>query len=65
MQLEDKTDGVDSINVKILKNISPYLIIALEYICNTCIETPTWLDARTTAEIVPIHKSGYKLLTTN
>ena len=55
-----KNGGVDKINVRTLKVISPYITDSLAGILNKCVETSTWPDALNAAEIIPVHKSGYK-----
>ena len=53
-----KNGGVDKINARTLKVMSPYISESLAGILNKCIETSTWPDVLKAAEIIPIHKSG-------
>ena len=55
-----KNGGVDKINARTLKVISPHITESLAGILNKCIETWTWPDSLKAAEIIPIHKSGSK-----
>ena len=63
--LKGKTGGVDKISSKILKSLSIYISVPLEYIFNLCIYKSIWPSALKESEIVPIHKSGSKYCTTN
>ena len=60
-----KNGGVDKINPKTLKAISEHIADPLAHIINKCIEKSIWLDALKAAEVVPIYKSGKKLVVNN
>lgn len=63
--LKNKAGGVDGISVKVLKLVAGYILTPLEHIFNLCIFKAEWPSALKIAEIIPIHKSGNKLLPTN
>ena len=60
-----KNGGVDKINAKTLKTISDNIADPLAHIINKCIEKSIWPDALKVAEVVPIYKSGKKLVVNN
>ena len=60
-----KNGGVDKINAKTLKTISDHIADPLANIINKCIEKSIWPDALKAAEVVPIYKSGKKLVVNN
>ena len=63
--LKPKNGGVDKINAKTLKSISDHIADTLAHIMNKCIEKSIWPDALKAAEVVPIYKSGKKLIVNN
>ena len=60
-----KNGEVDKINAKRLKAISEHIADPLAHIINKCIEKAIWPDALKAAEVVPIYKSGKKLVVKN
>ena len=60
-----KNGGVDKINAKTLKAISEHIVDPLAHIINKCIEKSIWPDALKAAEVVPIYKSGKKIVVNN
>ena len=60
-----KNGGVDKINAMTLKAISEHIADPLAHIINKCIEKSIWPDALKAAVVVPIHKSGKKLVVNN
>ena len=64
-KLKIKNGGVDKINAKTLKIISDHIADPLANIINKCIEKSIWPDALKAAEVVPIYKSGKKIVVNN
>ena len=60
-----KNGVVDKINAKTFKAISEHIAHPLAHIINKCIEKSIWPDALKAAEVVPIYKSGKKLVVNN
>ena len=60
--MKNKSGGVDNINAKTLKILSEYISVPLEYIFNLCIAESIWPDELKNAEVVPIYKTGEKLI---
>ena len=60
-----KNGGIDKINAKTLQAISEHIADPLAHIINKCIEMSIWPDALKVAEVVPIYKSGKKLVVNN
>ena len=57
-----KNGGGDKINANTLKTISDLIADPLVHIINECIEKSIWPDALKATEVVPIYKSGKKLV---
>jgi len=55
---DDTAAGYDKVTVKILKNISEFIISPLVYIYNLCIQTSTFPDDFKIAIIKPLFKGG-------
>ena len=63
--LKNKPGGIDNINSKVIKAISPYISYPLASIFNKVFETGIYPNHFKYAEIIPIHKSGAKNNATN
>lgn len=50
--------GVDEINAKLLKKLSPHLLAEITYLMNICIDKHTFPRCLKIAQIKPIHKAG-------
>lgn len=60
-----KNGGVDKINMKIIKNLSEYIVNPLVHIINLSIDKSIWPDALKCADIKPIFKSKNKHVISN
>ena len=63
--LKSKSGGIDGINTKIIKLISPYIVKPLTTIFNNVLQTGIFPEHFKKAEIIPIYKSGDRKQTTN
>ena len=61
----NKNGGIDNINGKTLKTLVEHLAEPLVHIFNLCIDKTIQSDALKTKEVIPIHKSKEKYITTN
>jgi len=57
--------GYDEIPINILKLSAPFIISPLTYVCNKSLSSGVFPERLKYAIIKPVHKKGYKLLTTN
>ena len=56
----DKYGGVDKINMKMIKTLSPFIVKPLAFIFNTCIAKGIWPTDLKKADIIPVYKSDDK-----
>ena len=54
----NKSTGLDNLNIKLLKFAAPIICNSLSYICNLSLFTSTFPSAWKQAKVTPIFKDG-------